>query len=370
MKIIAQGVLNAGEANTSRAIGSFPQVVALASGKLLASYRSGSGKDHDDNNVEIRSSTDLGATWSEPRRPWDTTIDSVRGSIGAAKMTEVEPGRLLAAIMWVDRERYPGKPLFNAETEGCLPMRIFVSESRDEGESWSQLRGVDVPEDLGPPSLTSPILVLPSGRLALSLESNKDYLDTSPWLQEVQYVYSNDSGATWGEPRVISKDPTGRIFNWDQRTGVTSDGAVVSFTWTYDSKEEKYLNIHRRISRDDSVTWTEPEDLGFSDQASVPAIFPDGRVVLAWVDRFGSQSIRARMSERVDSEFTSQSEVVLWDEAGRRREIESTGELLADMGEWNYGLPYCTALPNGEALAVFYAGGGPTLDVHWVRLAL
>jgi hypothetical protein len=36
-------------------------------------------------------------------------------------------------------------------------------------------------------------------------------------------------------------------------------------------------------------------------------------VVLAWVDRYGSHSIRARVAERVNVPFTPASEVVLWD---------------------------------------------------------
>ena len=82
------------------------------------------------------------------------------------------------------------------------------------------------------------------------------------------------------------------MFNWDQRAGVAPDGRIVTFTWYFDSQTATYLNIRRRISRDQGRSWTDPEDLGFRDQAATPAILPDGRTVLPWVDRFGTQSIR------------------------------------------------------------------------------
>ena len=54
------------------------------------------------------------------------------------------------------------------------------------------------------------------------------------------------------------------------------------------------MNIHRRVSSDGGHTWSAPEDIGVTDQAAHPAVLPDGRTVLAWVDRFQSQSIKAR----------------------------------------------------------------------------
>ena len=370
MKIVAQGILQKGATGGPRGVSCFPNLGLLRDGSLIASYRCGVTKEDEDNDVEIRISRDLGATWSDPMRPFPSVVAGTKGSNGSAKFTNDGSDRLLVTMMWIDREAYPGKPLFNEETEGCLPLRILIAESKDQGATWSEPWLVDVPEDIGPPSLTSPLLRLPSGRFALSLESNKQYEDTSPWKQKVTYLYSDDGAKTFGRPHVVSEDPSGRIFNWDQRTGVAPDGSLVSFTWTYDSKDAKYLNIHRRISRDEGATWSAPGDLGFSDQPSCPAIFPDGRVVLAWVDRFGTQSIRVRETTAIDGEFSEASEVVLWDQSAQnRRGIEGTGGLLSDMGIWNYGLPFALALPNGEAMVVFYASDGAAMDIHWVRLA-
>jgi hypothetical protein len=40
------------------------------------------------------------------------------------------------------------------------------------------------------------------------------------------------------------------------------------------------------------------------------------------------------------------------------------------MGRWSYGLPFAHALPNGEALVVYYAGSATGTSIHWARLAL
>jgi hypothetical protein len=290
-------------------------------------------------------------------------------------VTPVTDDQLTIAVLWVDRDEFPGRPLFNEATEGCLPMRILLADSFDGSATWSSWRELTVPGDVGPPSLTNPIVRLPSGRLVASIETNKHYEDRSPWRQRVVYSYSEDQGATWSQPRTTTEDPTGRIFHWDQRAGATPDGGLVTFTWTYDRSDGKYLNIHRRLSGDEGLTWTPPEDLGFSDQPSHPAVLPDGRLVLAWVDRFGSRSIRARLAQRPDGPFFSDTEVVLYEHAARqeassRSATSETGELLAEMGAWNYGLPYAEVVSDGSVLVTHYEPADQGTQVVWARIAV
>ncbi len=252
-------------------------------------------------------------------------------------------------------------------------MYILLAESRDDGATWSPWRHMPTPDEIGPASLTSPIIKLPDGTLVVSIESNKHYLDSSKWMQKVVLFHPRDGGQTWGAPVVAGEDTTGRIFNWDQRLGMAPDGTLGAFIWTYDSQTNRYLNIHRRISADGGHSWTEAEDLGFADQAGRLAVLPDGRVVLPWVDRFGTRAIRARLAPAIDAPFDPASEVVLYaldQEAQAGAGEDNTGALLAEMGLWTFGLPYAEALPNGDALVAYYAGTPTAMDIRWARLRL
>jgi hypothetical protein len=372
MQTLGQGIVNPSGPASNRLSSTFPCVTVLPDARLLATYRVGSTKDSDDETVELRYSDDLGAHWSEPQSPFTTTRRGTRGSLKVLYPTLLSDGRLLGAALWVDRAAHPGKPLFNEATQGCLPMAIVLTESADLGRSWSDWRVVETPADIGPPSLTSPILKFPSGRLALSIESNKHYHDSSPWLQKVVYLYSSDSGQSWGNPTLICGDNTGRLMHWDQRAAVAPDGLLMTFTWTYDTQAGVYRNIDRRLSRNEGRTWSVPEDLGFPDQPSHPAVFPEGRVVLAWVDRYETQSIRARLSASPQAPFERGSEVVLHDASRRTTEgiFSGAGQAIEDMFRWNYGLPFAEALPNGEAMVLYYAPQGDGTAIHWARLAL
>ena len=371
MKITGAGILNAASPLTIRAFSTFPAVINLSGGRILASYRVGSSKDCDDETIEVRESEDLGLTWSEPRSPFPPFSENEnRYSLKLVYFTLLPEGRLLATAMAVDRTAYPSRPLFNEVTQGCLPMRILLSESTNGGRTWEPWRAIDTPTDIGPPSLTSPLLHLADGRLAISIESNKSYLDSSPWLQKVTYLFSDDGGRRWGNPVVVAQDPAGSIFNWDQRAGVTPDGVVVTFTWVFDSEAGVYHNIWKRYSVDGGASWSSPEDLGFADQPSHPAIFPDGRIVLAWVDHFGTQTIRARAARSYREPFEISSETVLYESHTRNEGKTGLGESLDEMSRWAYGLPFTHALPNGEVFVVYYAGSPTGTGVYWVRLAL
>jgi hypothetical protein len=371
MHIVEQGVLVRGAPASKRAIVTFPHVVVLHDGTLLATCRVGSSKDSDDEIVELYRSEDNGQSWQGPTRPFPAArVDGAAGTLKLCYLTPLAPDKLLAATMWVDRTSYPGQPLFNAETEGCLPMAILLSESSDQGATWSAWRRVPMPEETGPPSLTSPILRLADNSLAMSIETNKHYHDASRWQQRVLFIHSHDEGQSWSGPSVVGYDPSGRIFNWDQRCAVTPDGRVGAFAWTYDTQTTRYVNIHRRISQDHGHTWTPPEDLGFADQAAHPAVLPDGRVVLAWVDRFETHSIRARVAPDMAAPFDPASEVVIYTHGDAAAQGDDTGALLAEMGLWSFGLPYAEALPDNTVLVMYYAGHATQMDIRWARLGL
>lgn len=369
MHVVEQGIVCAGEPGDSRAVATFPSVAVLPDGELLAVYRVGPAKDSEESITELRRSPDAGRTWRDPASPFPPSFAGVRGSLQVVYVTVTGPASLIAAALWVDREAFPGQPLFHPETEGCLPMKILVAGSGDQGKTWSPWRDVQVTEDVGPPSLTSPVLRLPDGRLVVSIETNKPYLDRARWLQRVVYCQSDDGGFTWSHPRTVRRDPEGALFHWDERAAVGPDGTLAAFSWTYHKPTNRYLNIRRHVSRDEGHTWS-ADELDFADQPSHPAVLPDGRTVLAWVDRYGSRSIRARCAPSVDGVFDRASEVVLYQAEEPAAQSSDTAGLLAGMSLWSFGLPYAEALPDGRVIVVYYAGGPQSMDIRWARLAL
>ena len=369
MKIDSSGILCSAKIDSNKACYTFSSFVSLSNGSIIATARGGNNKDSELEGIEFFRSDDEGEKWSEPWEPFkNVKIDNLKGSLKLCYLTEISDSHIIASFLWIDRTSIPGKELFNADTEGCLPMKILIADSYDNGNTWSKLRKVQLPKDIGPPSLTNPIMKLPNGKLIMSIENNKDYYDESKWYQKNIFICSSDNGKTWSKPYLAAGDETGRIFNWDLRCGVNKNGTITSFAWTYDSAKKTFLNIHQRISNDEGKTWSQPKDLNISDQPSHPALLKDGKVVLAWVDRFKNQSIKVRVSDNLNAHFDEISEVTIFNQRKIKQNSKELGGLLADMNIWSFGLPYADVLQSGKVLVFYYAGNDKKMDLHWIRL--
>ena len=71
----------------------------------------------------------------------------------------------------------------------------------------------------------------------------------------------------------------------------------------------------------------------------------------------------------LEAPFPAETEVTLYQlEAPPKPAGEqSTGELLAEMGMWNFGLPFADVLPDGDVLVTYYAGTKEAMSSHWAR---
>ena len=89
-------------------------------------------------------------------------------------------------------------------------MKILLADSYDNGSTWSKLRKVNLPNEIGPPSLTNPIMKLPNGKLIMSIENNKHYYNQSKWYQKNVFICSIDNGKTWSCLLYTSPSPRDR----------------------------------------------------------------------------------------------------------------------------------------------------------------
>ena len=132
----------------------------------------------------------------------------------------------------------------------------------------------------------------------------------------------------------------------------------------------RYGPIRRRLSADGGRSWSPAQSIGMADQAGRPALLPDGRLVLAWVDRFGSGTILARLAAHARAGFEPASQVTLYRHSQAESDSDGIAAALDDMRLWSYGLPYAEALHDGDVMVVYYAGEPQAMDIHYARLSL
>jgi hypothetical protein len=184
-------------------------------------------------------------------------------------------------------------------------------------------------------------------------------------------MFSRDEGATWPEYSFASQVDDARIFYWDQRPSLTPDGEVLDLFWTYDSAGAKYLNIHARQSQDNGRNWSEYWDTGVAGQPAPAVFLPDGRIVMAYVDRSGEPLLKLRASEDGGRTWPESSETLLYqlEAPSQIWNKSSMQDAWAEMGCYSLGLPTTALLPGGDLLIVFYAGPhSDQTDVRWARV--
>src|SRR5262249_20313947 len=119
MRVVEGSTIQRAEPGGPRGVAAVPTPTVMRDGSILATYSVGSGKDTDDIGLELRRSTDGGRTWSDPERPFSNVLDGINGSVKVGYVTRLEGGAAILVGLWIDREAYPGAPLFDPETEGC-----------------------------------------------------------------------------------------------------------------------------------------------------------------------------------------------------------------------------------------------------------
>jgi hypothetical protein len=370
-------VEDSGEIFTGRAGGpfssaTFPIPCVTRSGRWLCAFRGAPAKGATaGQHVLLTWSDDCGKTWKEPFAPFaPPAIDGRPGLFRFAGLTRLHGGRVLAALNWVDNSD-PDAPYFNESTEGLLDTRVLLSESRDDGVTWSKPVLVDTAPFNVPTPLTGPVVRFDNDELCCQIELNKHYTDPAPWQHKSVLLFSTDGGATWPRHCIVTEDPENRIFYWDQRVSLLPDGRLFVAFWTYDRIESRYLNIHTCFSDDRGVSWTALRDSGVAGQPGPIFTLEDGELVMPVVDRSGAPRITVRRSEDNGVTWPDEDVVVVYDSGGasQTREKASMQDAWAEMTAFSVGLPSVAALPGGGGVLVYYAGSETNATgIRWAKI--
>lgn len=374
-RVAASGVLFDTEtAASDQRSASHTAVLVTSDGTVLASCRLGSERESGDGHAAVLASADLGASW-ELRylgladRLWDGTPGETR----AFMIAETAPGELCASVLWTDRSD-PARPWVNQRTQGLLPMRSYLTVSRDGGRTWGPRRELDLsPYPAASP--TGPLLRLPGGVLAQPFEHWKEYDDPSVGRPSAHLRLSRDGGGTWPEDVIVARHPENVLYYWDQRFAVhPDDGRLVAMFWTYDRARESDVDIHVTWGAADGRTFGVPLSTGLPGQHCQPIALGGDRLMAVYSHRRHPPGIRAVLSADFGRTWDRETETVVYASgAGAEPGTQarrSQADHWNDMGAWQFGHPRGVLLPTGDVLVVFYAGTGVTRSARWARLAL
>lgn len=352
----------------------FTSLCVLRSEVILCGCQNGPGKHAVTSTVRLSRSMDAGRTWELMSTRFETRINGVAGSLGAAELVEAAPGRLLLFATWFDRSD-PERPLFDPVTEGILKSKQLLAVSTDDGLTWSDWRELAT-GDLKGCALTGPILQWSDGTIAFPFESFKEYDDPRPGQHAAWITVSRDLGESFSLPLLVAQHPQHSVYYWDQRlcTGLGNGEFSVLF-WTHDLAARRDLNVHLRhgVLEDDSIQATSILATSMAGQIAAPLRLPDGRLLAFVVDRGQPGTMTLWCSTDDGTSWPPAERIIVYQHDERAALTQGSEQIdfkqyWEDMGKWSFGHPALRRLADGHLLLAWYAGSPDCMSLHGARI--
>lgn len=335
----------------------FPGLLRLKNGKLLLTYKEGTGHWNVGDLPVVRTSRDDGQTWSEPM-PLMTSDNAwaLGAHHGAAEMSD---GSIVIPAMGLRGRVLPGlgsQPVGKdiGKTKTRLPpveWRAFAIISRDGGTTWAQQQIGPMPGWIWQNTYGRVMEV--HGEWWLPGGGAKEGDPGWPFMRSGFFV-SRDRGKTWPEWRTVSRGLQ------DEKDMVElPDGRLLSMI-------RSGANVYRSYSRDRGQTWDDPVGLDIHGQSPCLSRLRDGRLLFAY------RQVRPEFPIGVGLAI-SHNDGMTWQELESLYETPKDSLKLGGRIGLDCAYPSMVQLPGGDVLVAYYtATRGDPVESHieLVRLKL
>ncbi len=313
----------------------WPTVARRKNGQLLVSC-SGGREAHvcPFGRVELISSDDGGATWSEARVLMDTPIDdrdsgvleTAKGSIlvttftSLAYVPSLERARKIAAGekgAWPEEKLNRWLAVHNQlnEAQRKAQLGVWMLRSTDGGKTYSEPYRSLVNSPHGP-------IQLADGRV---LYAGKNLWEDVPWVGVCE---STDDGQNWRRLGGIPPRDGDNVDNYHELHAVeTTDGRIVAQIRNHNRANSG--ETLQSESDDGGRTWTEPRSIGVWGLPSHLLRLADGRLLMTYGHRRPPYGNQARVSGDGGRTW-SEPMVISGDGAGGDLGYPSTVQLADD----------------------------------------
>lgn len=344
---------------------SFPALVLLPSGEMLASFAIGSGFEAADLHTELARSTDGGRSWQLVGAVFNEQTD--RPTSANVRISRMPDGELIAFGVRADRSRTDAG-LTNPETQGFVETELIQLRSADDGQTW-QGPTIIAPPLIGPAfELCSPVVPLNDGRWLWPTSTWKGWDGANPSGMKSIALVSHDRGQTWPEYVEVMNGTAEQVLYWEQKIVDMGDGRLLAVCWTHDLRNGVDRTVHYAISADYGRSFGPPHSTGLHGQTSTPIWLGDGRLVCVY-RRTDTPGLWASYVRIDGDEWINQAELPLW---GHTRAGEANivgGENLSrSFTTLKFGLPAGLLLPDGQVYVACWCVEDCVYVIRWFRL--
>lgn len=255
--------------------GNHQTVLRLKSGRMglvYATTQVPEGRSGRDGGTMFRTSIDGGQTWSEP-----TVVERRFGICCSGHAIVTTSGRIVVPVFkWISHDPSGQSETFNAPSVSYS----YAYVSDDEGQTWTQsLSELFISHYRAAYNLEEPTVIeLSDGRLLMHLRAQVGRMYRS---------YSPDGGVSWSRPEGM---PIAAGYTPCCLRRIPGSGAILMI-WNQVSRKEIQCGYHRHrlscaVSRDEGHTWQNFKNLESLDNLTVVTPPPDDwlEVLEQWED--------------------------------------------------------------------------------------
>ncbi len=343
----------------------FPSLVLLPSGEMLAAFGIGSGFESTDNHTEYARSSDGGRTWQLAGSIF--ADQSERPTSSNVRIGHITGDELVAFGARWDRSRRD-EGLTNEATLGFVETELILLRSSDAGRTWLGPVRIEPPL-VGPAfEICSPIIALRDGRWLAPTSTWKGWNGENPTGMKAIALVSHDSGQTWPEYIDVMNGSAEHVIYWEQKLIDLGDGRLLAVCWTHDLTNGTDRPVHYALSVDYGRSFGPPRSTGLQGQTTTPIFLGDGRLVCIY-RRTDKRGLWATYVRLVGDRWINESELSLWghDDAGHGSLVggDNLSQAFANL---KFGLPAGLVLPDGQVFVAFWCVEECLYVIRWFRL--
>ena len=336
----------------------FPGIVQLADGDLVAIFCIGQAFDAADNRAHVSRSSDSGRTWSSPVRlnAHETTPEESE----SFKPLLLRDGSLIATG-YVFVRPTPLTPVVDPATFALLELRNKVSFSSDGGRIWSVPDYFDIEGQ--PLELSGPCIELASCRIiGATAPFHLGKAGHAGWI-----VASDDRGRSWHKFSEFYRSAGGNVSTWESRLCEFAPGKVAVIFWAYDNAAGVNLNNHIVLSADGGESFAPAIDTGIKGQASNLMALGGNKILTIHSHREAPVGLVVRRVDIGNGGFAVEAELDLFKDDAMGSD---SADIKKQFGSLKFGQPSLLRLKNGEILAACWSLEQSQYVIKGYRIAL
>jgi hypothetical protein len=346
---------------------SFPTLVQLDDGELLAAMDIGSAFESLDIRSYLCRSTDGGRTWSEPEKIFDPD-ESEHPVSTTCRIGRVDGGDLLGWVCLFDRTRVD-EGFANYETGGFCRTDFATIRSTDNGKTWSELQPVKMPVDWHNFETCAPPMHIGEGKLITLTSASPNWEgEIGKWGPDGFAFFSPDNGNSWTNLITVFTGCEHKLTGYEQDMTHLSDGRWMAMCWTWDFNVNASVRNRMAFSHDPEQGFDPPLETPLNGETPRLISLGDDLIFVAYrrTDKRGLWAALARINgtswDTIDEELLWGGEVV-----SHRTDLESH---WAQMGTLKFGCPAITQLAGGDLLIIFWGVEDGNYNIPWVRVSV